>query len=52
MNKFWGGNRDGTWNCDGTWADRNAFPLSTSSLTLQQHTAAADSYLVGPKQGG
>lgn len=48
MNKFWSGNRDGT------WADRKEFPLSASSLTLQQHTAAAaaaDSYLVGPKLG-
>lgn len=52
MNKFWGEYRDGTWNPDGIWADRNEFPLSASSPSLQQHTAAADSYLGGPKLGG
>lgn len=52
MDKFWGGNCYGTGNRDGTWADRNEFLLSASPTMLQQHTAAADSYLVGPELGG
>lgn len=52
MNKFWGGNCYGTWNRDGTWDDRNEFPLSASLRMLQQHTAAAGCYLVEPELEG